>query len=276
MTILWVAAAMTLCLAAPACVSDTSKTVDASEAVRGWPWGGQGADAGTADAARASAFACSPAGIAAYADKLVEAARQSCTSDGVGAVRQDNYACMQRAVDQVNPPQKDASFNVVKTLLANNTQYPNYECTYFVQTVTAGVCGTPISPSGTPWTDYPLAHTFAGKQAVGYTWIPNDGSQQVQAGDIFVYETSGGDDNPSGGGDDPSGGNDDPSGGEDPGHIMIVAEVIDSTHFRIAEANELNSDGSPATEETGVVSNTRVTSLDDNQSLAGWFRSNAK
>jgi hypothetical protein len=54
---------------------------------------------------------------------------------------------------------------------------------------------------------------------------------------------------------------------------MIVAEVIDANHFRIAEANELKSDGSRAPfGETGVVSNTRVTALTDHENLAGWFR----
>ena len=53
---------------------------------------------------------------------------------------------------------------------------------------------------------------------------------------------------------------------------MIVVEVNDNNHFRIAEANDLNPNGSPATTETGVVSNTRIQTLDDPALAAGWFR----
>ena len=55
---------------------------------------------------------------------------------------------------------------------------------------------------------------------------------------------------------------------------MIVAEVIDSNHFRIAEANELTVNGSPANTETGVVSNTRILTLNDPYLASGWFRRN--
>jgi hypothetical protein len=198
-------------------------------------------------------FPCNGTGIAAYADALVTAAREACTSSGVGEVDKDNFACMKTAIEQVGPPHPDASFNVVKTLLAGNVDYPLYECTYFVQTVTAGVCGTPISPDGTAWTDYPLAHEFAGQTIAGYTWIVNDGTTAAEAGDIFVY----GDAN---------------TGELDRDHIMIVAEVVGDSQFRIAEANELNSDGSAGDgEETGVVSSSRVATLDD-PDLHGWFR----
>jgi hypothetical protein len=203
-----------------------------------------------------TAFPCTGAGIAAYADQLVKAGRQQCASAGPGVVNNANYTCMQAAINQVNPPHKDESFNIVKTLLAPNQQYPLLECTYFVQMVTAGACGTPISPNDMAWTSYPLAHEFAGKQVTGYTWIPNDGRQPVQPGDIFIYGTAA-------------------MGEDDPGHIMIVAAVIDSGHFRIAEANELNSDGSPGTDETGVVSNTRVATLNE-QDFTGWFRINGR
>jgi hypothetical protein len=198
-------------------------------------------------------FDCSPAGIAAYADQLVPKARASCTQDGVGVVKEDDYNCMSTAVNQVNPPYAGASFNIVSTLLANNTQYPFYECTYFVQTVTTGVCNVPISPSDTPWTDYPFACSFINKQIQGYQWI--DKTQgAVQVGDILLYTSSDGCKN-------------------DPGHIMIVVEVKDSNHFRVAEANDLTSAGSPANgKETGVVSNTRIETLDDPYLATGWFR----
>jgi hypothetical protein len=198
-----------------------------------------------------NAFSCSAAGIAAYADSLVVAARVSCTADGVGVVDDTDYTCMQAPILQLNPPNAAASYNIVSTLLAGNTQFPFYECTYFVQTVTAGVCGTPISPPGAPWTSYPLAYTFAGQTIPGYTWIAS-GQGTVQVGDIPVYQST----YPG-----------------DPGHIMIVAAVLDSATFRLAEANELTSDGLPANMETGVVSNTRVGTLDD-PLLAGWFRLN--
>jgi hypothetical protein len=197
-------------------------------------------------------FACSPAGIAAYADQLVKRARSSCTQDGVGVVKQDDYNCMSSAINQVNPPYASASLNIVSTLLANNTQYPFYECTYFVQTVTTGVCNTPISPSNTPWTNYPLACSFINKQIQGYQWISKS-QGTVQVGDILLYTSSDGCNN-------------------DPGHIMIVVDVKDSTHFRVAEANELTSAGSPATGETGVVSNTRIQTLNDPYLASGWFR----
>jgi hypothetical protein len=106
-----------------------------------------------------------------------------------------------------------------------------------------------ISPPSTPWTDYPLAYTFAGQSIPGYTWFPS-GQGTAQVGDIHVYQST---------------------YQGDPGHIMIVAAVVDSTHFRLAEANELNSDGTEANTDTGVVSNTRIDSL-DNPLLAGWFR----
>src|SRR5262249_22952926 len=47
-----------------------------------------------AAAPAASKFTCSGADIAAYADALVKAARQSCTSEGTGVVRNDNYQCV--------------------------------------------------------------------------------------------------------------------------------------------------------------------------------------
>jgi hypothetical protein len=199
----------------------------------------------------ASPFSCTPAGIAAYADALVMAVRQACTQDGVGVVDEDDYVCMQSPVNQLDPPNPAASYNIVSTLLDGNTQYPFCECTYFVQAVTAGVCGTPISPPGTAWTDYPLAYTFAGQQIPGYTWIPN-GQGPMEVGDIAVYNST---------------------YEGDPGHIMVVAEVVDSAHVRLAEANELNSDGSEADQDTGVFSNTRIDTV-DNSLRAGWFRLN--
>jgi hypothetical protein len=210
--------------------------------------------AGSTDAAPVStnAFDCSGTGIAAYADQLVNMARVSCTADGVGVVKEDDYTCMSSAIDQVNPPYTSASFNVVSTLLANNTQYPFYECTYFVQTVTAGVCNVPISPSSTPWTDYPFACEFIDKPVQGFQWIAK-ANGVVQVGDILLYKSSDGCNN-------------------DPGHIMIVAEVVDSNHFRIAEANDLTVNGTRGTTDTGVVSNTRIQTLDDPYLAAGWFR----
>ncbi len=200
-----------------------------------------------------SAFDCSGSGIAAYADQLVNKARTTCTQDGVGVVKQDDYTCMSSAINQVNPPYASASFNVVSTLLANNTQYPFYECTYFVQTVTAGVCNVPISPSSTPWTDYPFACSFINQPVQGFQWI-DKAHGVVQVGDILLYNSADGCMN-------------------DPGHIMIVAQVIDSNHFRIAEANDLTVNGSPGNGmDTGVVSNTRVETLDDPYLASGWFR----
>jgi len=199
-----------------------------------------------------NALDCSGAGIAAYADQLVAKARTSCTQDGVGVVKQDNFNCMQAPINQVAPPHAAASFNIVSTLLANNTQYPFYECTYFVQTVTAGVCNAPLSPTNTPWTDYPFACSFINQPAQGFQWIDRS-TGVVQVGDILLYNSSDGCRN-------------------DPGHIMIVAEVMDSNHFRIAEANELTVNGTPADRETGVVSNTRILTLDDPYLASGWFR----
>jgi len=217
--------------------------------------GSDNADAASStDAAVAtSAFECSGAGIAAYADQLVNEARTRCTQDGVGVVKHDNYTCMSPAINQVNPPYASASYNVVSTLLANNTQYPFYECTYFVQTVTAGVCNVPISPSNTPWTNYPLACEFIGQPAQGYQWIEK-ANGVVHVGDILLYKSS---DNCR----------------YDPGHIMIVVQVIDTSHFRVAEANELTVNGMPGNGiETGVVSNTRIQTLNDPYLASGWFR----
>lgn len=136
-------------------------------------------------------FDCSAAGIAAYADQLVIKARSSCVQDGVGVVKQDNYDCMSSAINQVNPPYAGASFNIVSTLSANNTQYPFYECTHFVQTVTTGACNAPVSPSSTPWTDYPLACSFINQQIQGYQWITKS-QGTVQVGDILLYTSSDG------------------------------------------------------------------------------------
>jgi len=205
-----------------------------------------------ADPGTPNAFDCSPAGIAAYADALVVKARTSCTQDGVGVVKQDDYNCMKPAIDQVAPPHADTSFNVVSTLLANNTAYPFYECTYFVQTVTAGVCNVPISPSTRAWTDYPFACEFIHQSVAGFQWIDKTNGV-VKVGDILLYNSS---DNCQ----------------NDPGHIMIVAAVMDANHFRVAEANELTPSGSPASTETGVVSNTRIETLDDPYLANGWFR----
>jgi len=200
-----------------------------------------------------SAFDCSAAGIAAYADKLANEAKTSCTKDGVAVVKQDDYTCMQPAITQAAPPYADASFNIIKTLLATNTAYPFLECTYFVQTVTTGVCNVPISPSNMAWTDYPFACNFIGQSAAGYDWIAKAGGT-VQVGDILLYTSSDGCQN-------------------DPGHIMIVVEVKDSSHFRVAEANEITVSGSPGNgTETGVVSNTRIQTLSDPYLAPGWFR----
>ncbi len=186
-------------------------------------------------------------------DQLVNKARTTCTKDGVGVVKEDDYTCMSSAIDEVNPSYASASFNVVSTLLENNTQYPFYECTYFVQTVTAGVCGVPMSPTNTPWTDYPFACSFIDQPVQGFQWIAKT-QGQVQVGDILLYNSSDGCKN-------------------DPGHIMIVAEVIDSNHFRLAEANDLTASGSPGNGmDTGVVSNTRIETLDDPYLASGWFR----
>ena len=212
-----------------------------------------GSDSKDAGPGATNALDCSGAGLAAYADQLVNKARTTCTQDGVGVVKQDDYTCMSSAIDQVDPPYANASFNVVSTLLANDTQYPFYECTYFVQTVTAGVCNVPISPSGTPWTDYPFACSFIDQSVQGFQWI-DKAQGVVQVGDILLYNSSDGCRN-------------------DPGHIMIVAEVIDGTHFRIAEANDLTASGSPGNgTDTGVVSNTRIETLDDPYLASGWFR----
>ena len=55
---------------------------------------------------------------------------------------------------------------------------------------------------------------------------------------------------------------------------MIVAEVIDSNHFRIAEANDLTASGASGNgADTGVVSNTRIDNFDDPYLADGWFRS---
>lgn len=198
-------------------------------------------------------FACSGAGIAAYADALVNAGRKACTTDGTGVVNNKNYKCTKTAIDQVDPSHPDKSYEIVTTLLAPNEQFPKLECTYFIQMVTSGVCGEPLSPADRKWQDYPLAHEFIGKAPAGWTWQPNNGTNKPALGDIFVYDTT---------------------GGQDPGHIMIVAEVMSGGKFRIAEANELDSNGSAAIGgETGVMSNTRVTTLNDaDQKPAGWFR----
>ena len=104
------------------------------------------------------------------------------------------------------------------------------------------------------WTDYPYACEFIAQPVPGFQWIDKT-SGVVQVGDILLYTST---DNCR----------------NDPGHIMIVVEVTDSNHFRIAEANELKPNGSPATTETGVVSNTRIQTLDDPALAAGWFRLN--
>jgi hypothetical protein len=217
--------------------------------------GGDAGDPTAPDAPTStSALDCSAAGIAAYADQLADKARSSCTNDGAGVVKHDNYTCMQTAIDGVAPPYPAASYNIVSTLLATNTQFPFFECTYFVQTVTTGVCNMPISPSNRAWTDYPYACEFIGQTAQGFQWIDR-ASGVVQVGDILLYTSSDGCNN-------------------DPGHIMIVVQVMDSNHFRVAEANELTVSGSPATTETGVVSNTRIETLDDPYLASGWFRLN--
>jgi hypothetical protein len=215
-----------------------------------------GGDDDTAPSTTKSQFTCTGQGIAAFADALANRTRAACTSDGTGVVKEDNYQCIQTPINRLAPPYPDLAFQVIDTLLGGNTQYPNLECTYFVQAVTAAVCNNPITPTGGTWQDYPFASDFANSQAEGFTWIPNDGSTQVEVGDIFIYDTT---------------------GGQDPGHIMIVAEIVSDGQFRIAEANENNPDGSRAFGgETGAVTNTRVAGLDDGDNLAGWYRVNAQ
>lgn len=204
-----------------------------------------------------ASFTCSGAGIAAFADALVKAGRQDCTSAGVGVVNNQNYACTKTAINSLAPPHPDTAYSIVTTLLAPNQDFPMLECTYFIQMVTSGVCGTPLSPSDQNWQDYPLAFEFINKAPSGWTWMPNNGTNQVQVGDIMVYDST--------------------DGQNDPGHIMIVAE-IHGTQLRIAEANEVDASGQIAFGgETGIMSNTRITTLTDaNEKPAGWMRLNAQ
>ena len=251
---------LALVLAALGCAANGSGTPGNSSPPTPTPTPpGTSPDAPTGSASEgsgsATAFECSAAGIAAYADQLANAARSACTKDGVGVVKEDDYNCMSSAIDQLAPPYGSASFNVVSTLLATNTQFPFYECTYFVQTVTAGVCNVPMSPSDMAWTDYPYACDFLDQSVQGYQWI-DKAQGVVQVGDILLYTSSDG-------------------CRRDPGHIMIVAEVVDSSHFRVAEANDLTVSGSAGNGmDTGVVSNTRIETLDDPYLASGWFRHN--
>ena len=115
---------------AAGCASRASSTAG-SGASQGSPSGDidAAAPASTDDApVTTNAFDCSGPGIAAYADQLANKAKTSCTQDGAGVVKKDDYTCMSWAINQVNPPYGSASFNVVSTLLATNTEYPFYEC----------------------------------------------------------------------------------------------------------------------------------------------------
>ena len=109
-----------------------------------------------------------------------------------------------------------------------------------------------MSPTNMAWTDYPFACNYINQPVAGFQWIAKAGGT-VQVGDILLYTSS---DNCQ----------------NDPGHIMIVVQIMDSSHFRVAEANELTASGMPATTETGVVSNTRIETLSDPYLASGWFR----
>ena len=218
---------------APPAASDGSGAADDPE---------PGADAGdpppSPDAA--SAFSCTGAGIGAFADRLVVAARASCTSDGIGVVTDTNYDCLRAPIFDLAPPFPAEAFGRVRDWAYYGNNFSGkttlFQCVDFAFTVTAAVCGQPIN-GGDALIDENMV-------IPGYTYLAA-APGAAQSGDILVMD----------------------------GHISIAAEVIDSDHARMAEANCLNPDGSMPSNpiDTGVISNTRVDTLDDPWIL-GWYR----
>ena len=187
----------------------------------------------------ASAFSCSGAGIGAFADQLVNRARQTCTSAGVGVVTNTNFACLQGPIYDLAPPYPAAAYERVTYWAANGNNYagktPLFQCVDFAFVVTAGVCGQPINNGD--------AQIWENQQYAGYTYM-NRTPGGALAGDVLLMD----------------------------GHIALTAQVLNANSIRIAEANCLNPDGSMnGMSDTGVVSNTRTSTLADTW-IIGWYR----
>lgn len=187
----------------------------------------------------AATFTCSGAGIAAFADALVNAVRQACTSNGVGVVTNTNYGCMQDAINKL-APYPDAAYARVTYWAQHGNNFAGkttlWQCVEFAFVVTAGVCGQTINNGD--------AQIWIKMQIPGYVYM-SKAQGAPQAGDVLVMD----------------------------GHIAITAEVLDASQIRIAEANCLDPDGtmSDGTHDTGVVSNTRIDTL-GNSWIYGWYR----
>jgi hypothetical protein len=238
------------CAAPPTAQPEGQTSSDQTVAARGRPTkrpspAGASSASGDADPVApaspgvTSAFDCSGAGIAAFADKLANAAQQKCMSDGQGTVTNTNYDCMKDPIYNLAPPFPDAAYERLTYWAQNGNNFSGrtelFQCVDFAFVVTAGVCGTPVDAGD--------ANIGPGMQMERYQWM-RSGDADPLPGDVLVT----------------------------PYHIAITAEVLDANDIRIAEANDLDSDGNDAFgEDTGVISNSRVAALDDSD-IQGWYR----
>jgi hypothetical protein len=187
-----------------------------------------------------SSFGCSGAGLAAFADRLVDAARTSCTSQGTGVVTTSNYECLRDPIYALAPPFPSEAFDRVTYWAQYGNNFSGrttlFQCVDFAFVVTAGVCGQPLNAGDARIDenmDIPGFGYMAATQGEG------------RPGDVLVMD----------------------------GHIAITVEAIGRSTIRVAEANYLSSNGSMPTtfDDTGVVSNTRLDSVDEGWIL-GWYR----
>jgi hypothetical protein len=221
--------------------SSSSGDDDDDDTKSGAPSGDpDGALAGAAGrTAPASAYSCNGAGIAAFADKLVAAAKTSCTSNGAGVVTDTNFDCLKEPLFSLAPPFPQAAFDRVSYWAKNGNNFAGkttlFQCVEFAFAVTAAVCGQPINNGD--------AQIDQNMQIPGYTYM-SARSSAAQPGDVLVMD----------------------------GHIAITAGLLGGKNIRVAEANCLTLGGQMSNgDDTGVISNTRTDTLDDTWIL-GWYR----
>jgi hypothetical protein len=195
---------------------------------------------GPAASGKTSTFDCSGLGIAAFADKLAEAAQRSCTSDGPGVITNTNYPCLKVPIETLAPPFPSAAFARVENWAKNGNSFSGrttlLQCVEFAFLVTAAVCGQPFNGGD--------ATIFDAMDIPGWAWMAAN-QAEPQPGDILMVE---------------------------PAHVAITASVLGGGMIRIAEANFLTLGGAMTSgEDTGLISNTRTDSVNGDM-ITGWYR----
>lgn len=177
-----------------------------------------------------------PSPFANFAKDLVGAFANSCGGGNPPSISGGNYRCIESSIPS-SAQYPDLAFQEVMRSVIDVMHGGAYQCVGFVSTVAAGITG-----------DYIMVGGVAGNVAVigglthpvgEYDWIRRDSGLPIQAGDFPVWAGN-------------------------PGHIAVVADIIDSENgvFNVAEANW----GGP-----GRVQTRNVADFDGGR-VAGWLR----